>query len=278
MSKRSSDNQPNLSGPTNTAATGEDRKTPAQKIAEDQIRRGVSLRVNLRYITEHDWGYAIGLQPVVRYTLLSSGQTLVIELLDPNPEYEECGEPFQSILMVDLEKDELDLIDEIEAISDHLNNHQDRFENPCECHPKERCGACHLRHQPCFSVEGFELKTVPSGYTCSGPLYEEICAIVTAGGLECDYESEGHSCWSWRGSEALWVRQVYDQVDVEFNDWVIDVLLYEVGQACACPIISFREPDEFGLLCSQIVSAFPRKETELVGNMSVDYPTEGGVQ
>ena len=120
-----------------------------QKHAEDQLRRGVSLRVNFKYLSECSGGYAIGDRPIVQYMPSLSGNALIVELLDPNPEYAECGEPLQTIWIIDL-NDELDLIDEIEAISDHLIDHQARHESPCENHPDERCGDCHLRKAPCF--------------------------------------------------------------------------------------------------------------------------------
>lgn len=99
-----------------------------QKLAEDQIRRGVSIRVTFKFISEFSWGYAIGEKPVVQYTPTISGNALVIELIDPNPEYEECGEPLQTIWVIDLNQP-LDLIEEIEAIADHLIDHQIRRKN-----------------------------------------------------------------------------------------------------------------------------------------------------
>jgi hypothetical protein len=99
-----------------------------QKLAEDQIRRGVSLRIKLQYVSEYSWGYALGEKPVVQYTPTLSGRALIIELLDPNPEYEQCGEHIQTLWVVDLRKP-LDLIEEIEAIADHLIDHQIRRKN-----------------------------------------------------------------------------------------------------------------------------------------------------
>jgi len=99
-----------------------------QKLAEDQLRRGVSLRVNFKYLSANSWGYAIGDKPIVQYTPTISGNALILELLDPNPEYAECGEPLQTIWIIDLTA-ELDLIEEIEAISGHLIDHQVRCES-----------------------------------------------------------------------------------------------------------------------------------------------------
>ncbi|WP_394693887.1 hypothetical protein [Hyphobacterium sp.] len=118
-------------------------------LVEDQLRRGVSIRVHLHNVREHDWGYSLNNRPIVQYTTLLSGNGMVIELIDPNPQFEECGEPLQTIWMIDLTADEFDLIDVIEAISDHLIDHQTRFVDPCGCHPDERCVDCHLRPEPC---------------------------------------------------------------------------------------------------------------------------------
>jgi hypothetical protein len=226
-----------------------------QKIAEDQLRRGISIRVLLKCVSELNWGYAIGDKPIVQYTPTISGNALIVELLDPNPEYEECGEPLQTIWVIDLTR-ELDLIEEIEAISDHLIDHQARHERPCENHPDERCGDCHLRLEPCFEG-GTTIDTAKRwAPIVQSDLYMEVLSIMEAARMECLTSGLLQSTWAWDGYMAVTVRQNVGYVEVEFEDWVIKLLLEVGGLRSACPIIRYRESGDFGLLCFQLVEAF----------------------
>jgi hypothetical protein len=226
-----------------------------QKNAEDQLRRGISIRVNFKHISAFSWGYAIGDKPIVQCMPSLSGNALIVELLDPNPEYAECGEPLQTIWIIDL-TGELDLIEEIEAISDHLIDHQARHESPCENHPDERCGDCHLREVPCFEC-GTTIDTAKRwAPLVQSDLYMEVLSIMEATGMECLISGLLQSTWAWDGYMAVTVRQNVGYVEVEFEDWVIKLLLEVGGLRSACPIIRYQESGGFGLLCFQLVEAF----------------------
>jgi len=226
-----------------------------QKHAEDQLRRGVSLRVNFKYLSECSWGYAIGDKPIVQYTPSLSGNALIVELLDPNPEYAECGEPLQTIWIIDLTA-ELDLIEEIEAISGHLIDHQARHLAPCENHPDERCGDCHLREVPCFEGDASTNQVEQMAPFVQSELYLEVNEIMGAARFECLSAASIHSKWAWDGHLAVTVRQKVGYVEVEFETWVIKLLLEVGGLSSACPVIRYRQSGDFGLLCYQITEAF----------------------
>ena len=97
---------------------------------------------------------------------------------------------------------------------------------------------------------------------CPSELYAEIVEIVTACGLACEETGVFNSQWGWNAATALSIRQINEHVDVEFEDWVIEKLLYEEGARYACRTISYIDPGEFGLLCAQIVFGLPKDNSD----------------
>ncbi|PHQ80230.1 MAG: hypothetical protein COB66_05235 [Coxiella sp. (in: Bacteria)] len=126
-------------------------RSTEQLIAEDQIRRGLSCLLNFQHIEERPWGWATPDIPVATYTLSRSGQNLFIELLYPDPAYEECESAIENVFVVDLSGTVFVDDETIDALAEHLIYHQNRFNNPCDNHPEHCCSDCHLRMEPCRS-------------------------------------------------------------------------------------------------------------------------------
>lgn len=128
--------------------------TQQGQTAIGQIKRAMACLVRFESILEKPLDYVQAGRAIVVFSVTRSMETLIVELVDPNPEYAECGDPLQTIFSIDLTGEIF--VDEeiIEAISDHLIDHQIRFQYPCETHPSERCSDCHLRLQPCTGREG----------------------------------------------------------------------------------------------------------------------------
>jgi hypothetical protein len=120
------------------------------QIAIDQINRAIQCTVHLHNIKELPLDYVLYGRAIVTFTVTRSLKALIVELIDPNPEYAECGDPIQTIFGIDLTGDVF--VDDhiLEAIADHLIRNQ----YPCEAHPSERCSDCHLRPHPCMGGEG----------------------------------------------------------------------------------------------------------------------------
>ncbi|WP_291765566.1 hypothetical protein [Maricaulis sp.] len=104
--------------------------------------------------TENGWSTPDRL--IVGFTTLVEDGPVVIDLRDPNPAYKECDSPFEALYLVDLNEHGFVDGEIIEAIADHIIDHQNRFSSPCDNHPDDRCTDCHLRPQPCFTSNGGE--------------------------------------------------------------------------------------------------------------------------
>lgn len=120
----------------------------------DQIRRGLACLVTFTHVAETENGWSTPDRLIVGITTLVEGGPVVIDLRDPNPAYKECDSPFEALHLVNL--DEYGFVDEevIEAIADHIIDHQNRLSSPCDNHPDNRCSDCHLRDTPCFGGGG----------------------------------------------------------------------------------------------------------------------------
>ena len=123
------------------------------QIAVDQINRAIRCAVHLHNIKELPLDYVLYGRAIVTFTITRSLETLIVELIDPDPEYAECDNPLPTIFGIDLTGDIFVDDDILEAIAEHLIDHRDRPQNPCEAHPSERCSDCHLRPQPCMGGE-----------------------------------------------------------------------------------------------------------------------------
>ena len=134
------------------AGTSQHRNTI--QIIRDQIRRGLDCLVTFTHVTETKNGWSTPDRLIVGITTLVEGGPVVIDLRDPNPAYDECDSPFKTLYLVDL--NERGFVDDeiIEAIADHIIDHQNRFSSPCNNHPDDRCSDCHLRDTPCFGKGG----------------------------------------------------------------------------------------------------------------------------
>jgi hypothetical protein len=135
-----------------TGPLDEDRA--AIQTIRDQIRRGLACYVKFTHVTETESGWSTPDQLIVGFTPLPEDDRVLIYLLSPNPSYAEFECPFQPFYLADL--GEWGFVDEevIDAIADHIIDHQMRYSNPCENHPDERCTDCHLRVAPCFGEGG----------------------------------------------------------------------------------------------------------------------------
>ena len=239
----------------------------------DQINRAMQCAVPLNGFQTNSMGYCLNGRAIVTFTVTRSLKALIVKLIDPNPEYAECGDPRQNIFRIDLTGDVFVDDDILEAIAEHLIDHRDRLQNPCEAHPSERCSDCHLREQPCMGGESVIMDKVDTSQIhFPSELYAEIVEILTSWGFACEYAGAINSQWGWMGTTSLSIRQVHDHVDVVFEDWVIEKLLYEAGTRYACPTISYIERGAFGLLCAQMVSAFPEHNPAAVhAEMSIPH-------
>tara|TARA_R110002049_G_scaffold199351_1_gene369455 strand:+ start:5662 stop:6024 length:363 start_codon:yes stop_codon:yes gene_type:complete len=107
---------------------------------------------------------------------------------------------------------------------------------------------------------------------CPSELYAEIVEILTACGLVCEYTGAINSQWGWMGATSLSIRQVEEHVDVEFEDWVIEKLLYNECARYACRTISYIDRGAFGLLYAQIAFGLPKDNPVAVhAQMSIPY-------
>jgi len=124
------------------------------QIIRDQIRRGLACLVTFTHVAETENGWSTPDRQIVGFTPLPEDDRVIIDLRAPNPSYVECEDEFEQFYLVDL--DQHGFVDEevIEAIADHIIDHQNRFSSPCNNHPDDRCTDCHLREMPCFGEGG----------------------------------------------------------------------------------------------------------------------------
>lgn len=124
------------------------------QIIRDQIRRGLDCLVTFTHVTETENGWSTLDRLIVGITTLVEDGPVVIDLRDPNPAFDESDSPFETLYFGDL--NEHGFVDDevIEAIADHIIDHQNRFASPCNNHPDDRCTDCHLREKPCFGEGG----------------------------------------------------------------------------------------------------------------------------
>jgi hypothetical protein len=129
------------------------RRETARTI-RDQIRRGLACLVKFTHVKETGNGWSTSDRLIVGITTLVEDDRVIIDLRDPNPAYKECDSPFETLYLVDL--NEHGVVDDavIEAIADHIIDHQIRHASPCDNHPDDRCSDCHLRDTPCFGEGG----------------------------------------------------------------------------------------------------------------------------
>lgn len=92
------------------------------KEAISQIERGLSLRCSGHAICPKTGNVEVDGKVVAHIGQSSSGRHLIIELIDIDPELFVWDDDPEAILHVDL-LDELDLIEEIEILADHVIYH-----------------------------------------------------------------------------------------------------------------------------------------------------------
>ena len=75
------------------------------QIAVDQINRAIRCAVHLHNIKELPLDYVLYGRAIVTFTITRSLETLIVELIDPDPEYAECDNPLPTIFGIDLTSD-----------------------------------------------------------------------------------------------------------------------------------------------------------------------------
>lgn len=90
--------------------------------AVDQIERGLQLRCKGHKLCPNTGNIEVGGKVVAHIGVSPSGRHLVIEFIDIDPELFVFDDEPQSVWHVDLLHD-LDLIDEIEFLADHVIHH-----------------------------------------------------------------------------------------------------------------------------------------------------------
>lgn len=90
--------------------------------AVDQIKRGPSIRCKGHKICPNTGNIEVGGKVVAHIGVSPSGRHLVIEFIDIDPELFVFDDEPQAVWHVDLLHD-LDLIDEIEFLADHVIHH-----------------------------------------------------------------------------------------------------------------------------------------------------------